>query len=349
MTLIIVVGLVVQPVPAAAVPSLQDEGPNLLCDGDFEWGGWQKQDDREAVIVAPGWRAWWVPEPPSFVTKPYNCADALDKGCYWAEPEFTVALAAAHPYRVHSGYQAQKYFTYGRMHWAGLMQKVENIPPNARLRFTVYMHAWMCYKYEDCQYGKSSDLPSDMHLKVGIDPTGGEDPFSPNIIWSPERAAWDTWVLFQVEAVARSSAVTVFTHSRVDWDWARANNDVYVDDASLVIIGQVTPTRPPAPTRPPVTLTRPATYTPTPTSTPTPTATPTVTPSPTPTYTETPVRRVATLPPPDTATPAPLSWLNLGSEAGDSSGGMAGIILLGVALFLSAVVVGVVVGWRKPR
>jgi LysM repeat protein len=33
--------------------------------------------------------------------------------------------------------------------------------------------------------------------------------------------------------------VTVFTHSRPDWDWARKNNDVYLDDASLVV---VTPT-----------------------------------------------------------------------------------------------------------
>ena len=108
----------------------------------------------------------------------------------------------------------------------------------------------MCFQFiEGCQYGKVSDQPSDMHLKVGIDPTGGEDPFSPNIVWSPEQPAWDTYTLFQVEAVASGSSVTVFTHSRADWDWARANNDVYVDDASLVVIGQapaVQPTQPPA-------------------------------------------------------------------------------------------------------
>jgi len=31
--------------------------------------------------------------------------------------------------------------------------------------------------------------------------------------------------------------VTVFTHSRPDWTYARPNNDVYLDDASLVVVG----------------------------------------------------------------------------------------------------------------
>jgi nucleoid-associated protein YgaU len=30
--------------------------------------------------------------------------------------------------------------------------------------------------------------------------------------------------------------VTVFTHSRPEWGWARVENDVYLDDASLVVV-----------------------------------------------------------------------------------------------------------------
>jgi LysM repeat protein len=78
-----------------------------------------------------------------------------------------------------------------------------------------------------------------MHLRVGIDPYGGTNPFSSDIVWSPEQDAFDRWVEFSVQAKALGDTVTVFTHSRPDWDWARQNNDVYLDDASLVV---VTPT-----------------------------------------------------------------------------------------------------------
>jgi hypothetical protein len=331
----------------------QGEGPNLLQDGDFEWSApWEYQDGRGEIQAAPGWRAWWLNRPPEFIRRPYNCAGGSDNGCYWAEPEFRDVQRAAYEYRVHGGYQAQKYFTYGRMHWAGLMQKVGNVQPGSKLRFSVYMQAWMCFRFEDCQRGKVSDQPSDMHLKVGIDPTGGDNPFSPDIVWSSEQAAWDTWVLFQVEAVAKNSAVTVFTHSRADWDWARANNDVYVDDASLVVIGPapspeptkapVQPVRSPAVQRPRSTSTPTATRTPT--STPTPTATATETPLPT----ETPVRRVATLPPEDTATPSPPNVTSgLLSANGDSPGGYAGLAFLAVAVFLGAVLAGIIIRQRR--
>jgi hypothetical protein len=266
-------------------------------------------------------------------------------------PEFTFVSEIAFPYRVHGGGQAQKYFTWGRMHQAGLMQQVGNIQPGARLRFSIYMEAWMCYKFELCDHGKVSDQPGNMHLKIGIDPTGGDNPFSPEIVWSQEQAAWDHWVQFQVEAVAGSSTVTVFTHSRADWDWARANNDVYVDDGSLVVVEQAQPTQPPAPpTRQPVAVQSPR---PTATPTATDTSTPTVTPTPTdtPTLTETPMRRVATLPPDDTATPAPRDLLAVLSHSDDDSpGGVVGMIFLGAALFAGAVLVGVVIGQRRgPR
>jgi LysM repeat protein len=47
--------------------------------------------------------------------------------------------------------------------------------------------------------------------------------------------AFDRWVEFAVETQARADTVTVFTHSRPEWGWARVENDVYLDDASLVV------------------------------------------------------------------------------------------------------------------
>ena len=357
LVLIMVASLAVLPAGFVGASPARQEISNLLQNGDFEWSApWPTQDGRSGIQVAPRWRAWWVDKPPKDIPRPYNCLGGKDDGCYWAVPEFGDVQKIAYSYRVHGGLQAQKYFTYGRMHWAGLMQKVDNLQPGSRLRFSIYMQAWMCFQFiEGCQYGKVSDQPSDMHLKVGIDPTGGQDPFSSNIVWSPEQPAWDDYELFQVEAEARNTSVTVFTHSRADWDWARSNNDVYIDDGSLEVIGQAppaSPTLPPAPrvqqsvaTQPPKpAATSVATRTPAPTPTATASSTPTDTPEPT----ETPVRRVATLPPDDTATPAPRNVLSgLSDPDGESSGGIIGVVFLGTALFLGAILLGVLAAQRR--
>jgi len=228
--------------------SVQAQGtsPNLLVDGDFEAPDpWIKQAGAdgvpiEEVQVAPGWRAWYLdPEQvPSYVKAPESCDDQKGKPqCYWMRPEFRTQVDFAH--HIHSGSRSQKYFSYKRMHEGGLYQRVTGITPGATLRFTIYMKAWMCDNPSACGVGGTrSDAPAYMHLRAGIDPTGGTDPFSPNIVWSPEIERFDEWIEFSVQAKAQGDAVTVFTHSRADWDWARSNNDVYVDDASLVVISQ---------------------------------------------------------------------------------------------------------------
>jgi len=238
-------------------------GQNLLTDGDFESPTWRAQDGISELVVAPGWRAWYVDvgRIRSYVKQPSNC-DTADPACYWMRPEFNSANFSEFPNRVHNGFKAQKYFSYGRMHEGGLYQQVVGIQPGATLRFSIYMQAWQCSKSSACgENGSRSDEPAEMHLRVGIDPYGGTDPFGANIVWSPEAPAFDRWVQFSVEAQAKGSAVTVFTHSRAEWDWARVNNDVYLDDASLTIMeegdmlpgtlqptGSPTPTITPAPT-----------------------------------------------------------------------------------------------------
>jgi LysM repeat protein len=127
------------------------------------------------------------------------------------------------------------------MHEAGLYQRVMGIQPGVTLRFSIFMQAWQCSNPENCgERGSRSDAPAEMHLRVGIDPYGGSDPFSANVVWSPEKSAFDRWVEFSVQAQAKGSAVTVFTHSRAEWDWPRINNDVYLDDASLRVVEEGT-------------------------------------------------------------------------------------------------------------
>jgi len=260
-----------------ATPVTAQQGPtNLLVNGDFEWWDWNVrswplQDGISEIQVCPGWRAFYVDTPPAGVTAPES----------WKRPEFRDAKTAEFSYRVRSGSLAQKYFTFGGQHQAGLYQQVSGIVPGTPLRFSVYMQTWGCMAGTDswniCPTGEKSNNPPPMHTRAGIDPTGGTDPWSPGVIWSPEINAYDVWTLFQVEAVAENSTVTVFTYSFADWfdHVFRINNDVYIDDASLIALNEVLPTatQPPA-TEPPT----PDAALPSPTSGPTATSLPTATP-----------------------------------------------------------------------
>lgn len=246
---ILVIGLCyglssVQLMPAAA----QVPGQNLLVNGDFETGGggaWPFQDGIAEVQVAPGWRAFWLNEPPAYANP-----SSID---YWARPEFRDTKRIEYAYRVHGGDYAQKYFTFGRQHEAGLYQQVSNITPGTPLRFQIYMQTWSCTaegEWNNCPTGYLSNQPAPMNTRVGIDPTGGTNPWAATVVWAPVIETHDRWTLFSVEATAQAGTVTVFTYSRVDWGggWARLNNDVYIDSASLVSTGEAQPTVPPPPT-----------------------------------------------------------------------------------------------------
>ncbi len=148
--------------------------------------------------------------------------------------------------------------------------------------------------------------------RIGIDPTGGTDPRSPAIVWSPDlwrglSAQEKIFRELQVKATAQNSTITVFV--RVDDTWkdrarqqgilsdavAGMQDRVWIDDVGMVPIGEA-----PAPTATPV----PPTDTPAhPSPTPVP---PTPTPKPA-APTDTPVVPTETLTPTleATATPSP--------------------------------------------
>src|SRR5579859_273225 len=236
---------------AAAAPSA--DGPNLLQNPGFEapYGKQCCQTDLSQyypntpiaeVQVAWGWRAWWLqpnedPQHPSAGGNPS-----------WHRPEWREANCGSPcANRVRSGGDAQKYFTFWSVHDAGMLQQVSGITPGTLLRFSVYMQAWST----NAQHGPS-DHSQTMGMRVGIDPYGGTDAFSSNIIWTAPYDTFDTWGLYSVQATAQAGTVTVFTRSTPHY--GNQHNDIYVDDASLVAVdnsgaGNVQPVVPPvAPT-----------------------------------------------------------------------------------------------------
>lgn len=196
----------------------------------------------QTVQVPVGWTAWWQPpytdeQDPNFYNSfPYRCASNAPPGCAaWHNPEYrdTAGGPQTPPSRKVAGDNSQKYFTFYSVHEAGLYQIVGGLRPGQRLRFSVYMEAWSSQANDPAV---SAGQPT-MGMKVGIDPFGGNNPWSPNIVWSPVNEAFDHWELFTIEAVAQSDRVTVFTRSRPYF--ALQHNDVYVDEASLVVVGSV--------------------------------------------------------------------------------------------------------------
>ncbi len=280
--LLISVTLLIGWVHITAVQAQQ--GPtNLLVNGDFEWvdpalGRWPYKDGIPEVQVCPGWRAFYLDNPPPYAQVPE----------YWRRPEFRDVIAGEFPDRVRSGHRAAKYFSFAGQHEAGFYQQVSGITPGTPLRFSVYMQTWSCMPADEwniCPTGTKSNEPAPMRTKVGIDPTGGTNPWAATVVWSPEIEAYDVWTYFQVEATAQHSTVTVFTYSRADWTdtFFRVHNDVYVDDASLIALDEVLPVETPEPDETPEPAPPTATPDPAlPTATPIPTATPVATATPRP-------------------------------------------------------------------
>lgn len=208
------------------------------CDGPLPSRPWQ------TVMMAKGWSAWW--QPPNedsqsknfYETFPNYCGKQAPGNCVaWHMPEYRdTRTDRQDPPRIRSGQNSQKYFTFWSVHEGGVYQTVENVRPGTALRFSVFMEAWSATKMNGLEPNPHQSFgQTGMHMKVGIDPTGGTDPWSKDIIWSTEKDAYDKFERFEVQAVARSNKVTVFTHSRPENPME--HNDVYLDDAELIAIG----------------------------------------------------------------------------------------------------------------
>ncbi len=259
---------------------------NLLRNPDFE-GSFNQFAHFNTAIMAEQWLPWWQPQGGS------------DPAWKNRMPEYKRANSSDEPKngRVHNGAAAQQLFTFFGTHIGGIYQTVEGITPGARVRFSIWGHAWAGSSDDP----KKSEGGGPMHMRIGIDPSGGTNPFSGAVVWSGEQNPLDVWVLFAIEATATSNKVTVFTWSAPDYP--THHNDVYWDEASLTAVAAPQPTAAPTNTRRPVVV-QPTAVLPTSTPTPTPTITSTPTNTPTPTLVNTPTPTVTPMP---TFAPTPMT------------------------------------------
>ncbi|MEM9774126.1 MAG: LysM peptidoglycan-binding domain-containing protein [Chloroflexota bacterium] len=168
--------------------------------------------------IPGGWLPWWQPQL------------STDEETINRMPEYKPVCPFSpcpYPDRVAGGQQALQYFTFWSTHTAGIYQQV-NVPANATLRFRISGQVWST---SDSNSATSKE-PSPVDMRIGIDPTGGVNPFSPDIVWSVSSSPYDQYIPFEVVAQAQGEQVTVFTYSAPSSP--RKHNDVYWDEASLV-------------------------------------------------------------------------------------------------------------------
>lgn len=222
-TSILLVALI--PLGASAAPPQQ--GENLLQNPSFE-GTYTPWNGISQIQVPAGWTPWW--------------GEAAEGDPEWKNqrPEWKPAEGVYYPTRVHSGERAIQWHKSYATFLSGAYQQV-NVPANAPLRFSAYGQAWSCADWNQCQDSTSYD-PANVGMRIGIDPTGGTNPWAASVVWSAWGNPLDAWAPFSVEASAQGSVVTVFLYSNPDWP--KQNQDVYYDDASLVVIGAAPPPAP---------------------------------------------------------------------------------------------------------
>jgi len=259
----------------------------------------------------------------------------------------------------------QKIWSDGVGFVAGIYQRVEGVTPGKAYLAHVEWAPFSCHKDGEHLRGPF------IGRKIGIDPTGGTDPASPAIVWSPE--VWEEWEIrrevpeMRVSAVAQGDAITVFI--RADDHQTHGKDEVWFDIACL-IVDPVQPELTSTPVPPTATATpteTPLPPTPAPTTTPmpptdTPVATPTtpISLTPTPTFTSTPTPTLSPSPTqvevaPEEEEPEPT--VEIQEESGTTSksepetSGLWGYLFLGIAIagFGGAGILGVLAFWIWRR
>ncbi len=330
----LVLGIVILAVP----PALAQEPENLIVNWSFEDGFYPYPMGGG---VANSWVAF------------------IEETTPGAPPIFRLTGYDDFP-EAHEGIHSQRIWSDGVGFIAGIHQQVPGVTPGVAYK------AWVVW----AAVRSSGTDEFIMGRKIGIDPYGGTDSRSPNIVWSPE--IWGYYkkqyeLILNVSAVAQAETITVFL--RVDNHVTHGQDQVFFDEVFLIVdpnqpTATPTPTTSPTPTDTPtqtatltptpVPPTPTPTTTPTPTDTPTPTATHTDTPTPTanPTPTETPTATstpTVTITPTATPTLTPVPMATPLSAWYEAESWPGALLYVGLGSLLAAAVIGGLLLWLPRR
>lgn len=182
-------------------PEIRTLGNPDMEESFCEIEGYQPCPGYENILVAPWWTPYW--------NKDFNPETAENR-----QPEMGPADRS---YRVYSGRVSQQIgISGGGAFEAGVYNTVWGTRVGDVLRFRMWAMGWN-------QYWPSVNPVDEFHsdyqekdglrFRIGIDPTGGEDYTSPNIVWSEMQDPYDAWHLFEVIATAQADHVTVWLYA----------------------------------------------------------------------------------------------------------------------------------------
>lgn len=199
--------------------------------------GWREWHGIGEMKVANGWEPWWLAG-----TK---------------RPEYKIALPEVDPRRIHEGQAAQQWFTTHDTHHAGIYQSVDLTAAGCQLGDPLTFTAWVqsFTRDDDTDWVICNGR---YWLHVGIDPYGGLNPESSDVVWS-EGARGYRWYeaedevrseYMQVTATARMRADRCTLFVRGQAEWPVKHNNGYVDSCALYYEGKETPEPPEPPETP---------------------------------------------------------------------------------------------------
>lgn len=229
---VILVGLILLLVGLLPVSA---QGNNLLTNPGFE-PPFNTVAGSPPRQVAQGWTPWHVP-----AASGMSASENVQPE-YYPATDTNNGLGVP---RVRSGSDAQQYFSFFATHVGGVYQTVSGLTAGDALTFSVYGYLWSS-TFDDAD---TSEDDGGLFLQVGIDPTGGTDGESANIVWSAPAQTYDAYAQYTVSAAAQGASVTVWVRSSVSVPVK--NNVVYLDDASLTV-GTGAPTTVAPPTASPI-------------------------------------------------------------------------------------------------
>lgn len=194
--------------------SAQAQETELLQNAGFEAPFTDRGGEIERRVAA-SWEPWHRPR--------------SDTNESWRnrQPAYVPASEES-PVRVYGGNDAQVIASEFLTHDGGVYQRVDGLTPNTQVTFSVYAYVWST-TYRDPEF---SEEPGGVFIAVGIDPTGGTDFDSANIVWSTPIENYDGWNQYTVSATITGSAATVWVRSIVELPVQFSY--IWLDDASLV-------------------------------------------------------------------------------------------------------------------
>ncbi|TVR21254.1 MAG: LysM peptidoglycan-binding domain-containing protein [Anaerolineaceae bacterium] len=196
----------------------QNNDNNLLVNPGFEDGSNVRivaQGDGVSFAVFNGWEGWYVP------------ATANSESWQNAIPNGTGRNNAGFGF-VRNGNRSME-LSRGWATFTAAVYQTVTVPENAN----VIGSAWVVMNISGDRAPEANSI-----ARVGIDPTGGTNPLSSNVVWSStvtNALASGGWRQMTANATAQGTRVTLFLYATQTVP--TEGNGVFWDDASLVVGG----------------------------------------------------------------------------------------------------------------